>query len=75
MQAALQAQRPEKEGKSVGEKVWYGQEKKEGWEERRDREIQAKFKEGKGIGDVIAEQVWEVWNQEKGGEDGGEKKT
>ncbi|KAF2225816.1 hypothetical protein BDZ85DRAFT_178694, partial [Elsinoe ampelina] len=58
------AEREEKLAKerTLGEKVWYGEESKEGWAEKRDREIREKFEEGKGIGDVIWEQVWEVWN-------------
>ncbi|KAG8630872.1 hypothetical protein KVT40_000012 [Elsinoe batatas] len=56
--------------RTLGEKVWYGEESKEGWAEKRDREIREKFEEGKGIGDVIWEQVWEVWNWGGMGEGG-----
>lgn len=45
----------------MGAKVWYGSEDRDGWKEKRDREVKEKFDEGKGIGDVIMDQIWEVW--------------
>jgi hypothetical protein len=46
------------------EKVWMGGET-EGWKERRLREEQEALDEGKGYGDLIMEQIWEVWNWRK----------
>ncbi|KAF4551304.1 Hypothetical protein D9617_14g077610 [Elsinoe fawcettii] len=67
-EAEREAQRQEQ--RTLGEKVWYGEERREDWAAKRDREIREKFEEGKGIGDVIWEQVWEVWNWDKRGEKG-----
>ncbi|KAF2147901.1 hypothetical protein K461DRAFT_233728 [Myriangium duriaei CBS 260.36] len=50
------------EKRSLGDRLWYGEEEKEGWKEKRNREIKEKFEQGKGIGDVIMDQIWEVWN-------------
>lgn len=47
---------------TILDKVYYGSEKPEGWRERRAREDQEKLAEGKGYGDIIMEQIWEVWN-------------
>ncbi|PNS19277.1 hypothetical protein CAC42_2454 [Sphaceloma murrayae] len=57
--------------RGLAQKVWYGEEG-EGWRERREREDREKFEEGKGVGDIIMDQIWEVWNwgQPKDGEDG-----
>ncbi|TKX22060.1 hypothetical protein C1H76_5693 [Elsinoe australis] len=64
-------------GMSEGERERRRKEEREGWKEKRDREIREKFEEGKGVGDVIWEQVWEVWNWGKteGEEDGEGKKN
>ncbi|MCJ1393172.1 hypothetical protein MMC18_006044 [Xylographa bjoerkii] len=45
----------------AAEKLWMGGEE-EGWKARRLREEQEALAEGKGYWDLIAEQVWEVWN-------------
>lgn len=66
-------ERRRKEERGVVDRVWYGEEERERWKEKRDREIREKFEEGKGVGDVIWEQVWEVWNWGKTeGEEEGE---
>ncbi|MCJ1431323.1 hypothetical protein MMC27_000674 [Xylographa pallens] len=65
----------EGEGKQEGgvlaqaERLWMGDEA-EGWKERRLREEQEALAEGKGYWDLIAEQVWEVWNWGRKDEDG-----
>lgn len=65
------ANEPDKRG--LVDRVWMGSEK-EGWSERREKEVQKKLDEGKGYGDIIMDQIWEVWNWGKAGEDGeGEK--
>ena len=51
------------------EQLWMGHET-EGWKERRLREEQEALAEGKGYWDLIAEQVWEVWNWGRKDEDG-----
>ncbi|KAF2502233.1 hypothetical protein BU16DRAFT_611922 [Lophium mytilinum] len=61
------------EERGVLERVWMGQEE-EGWKEKRLREEREALEEGRGYGDLILEQVWEVWNWGKGkGGDGDEK--
>lgn len=64
------------EEKNLAQKVWMGGES-EGWKERREREDREKLAEGKGYGDIIMDQIWEVWNWGKVNEDaeeGSEKK-
>lgn len=50
-----------KEHEGWMEKIWMGQEK-DGWKEKRLREEEEALDEGKGYGDLIMEQIWEVWN-------------
>ena len=50
----------QKHDKGFVNKVWMGDET-EGWKERRIREEQKAFAEGKGYGDLIMEQIREVW--------------
>ncbi|KAF7862606.1 hypothetical protein EAF04_007479 [Stromatinia cepivora] len=54
-----------KEG--VLEKIWLGGEGKD-WKEKRDQKEKEALEAGKGYGDLIMEQIWEVWN-------GGKKKV
>ncbi|KAJ9618983.1 hypothetical protein H2203_008799 [Taxawa tesnikishii (nom. ined.)] len=49
----------EKQG--VLEQVWMGKEK-EGWQVKREKEVQEAMAQGKGYGDIIMDQIWEVWN-------------
>ncbi|KAF5023814.1 hypothetical protein F66182_4122 [Fusarium sp. NRRL 66182] len=53
--------------------VWLGGEDKD-WREKRAKEHQHKFEEGKGIGDIIMEQIADVWsgNWGKGSKKDGE---
>ncbi|KAJ4141321.1 hypothetical protein NW768_000532 [Fusarium equiseti] len=66
-----EAARKAKEGQLVEEEkpgvvaktlndVWMGGEEK-GWKEKRVKEHQQKIEEGKGIGDIIMDQVADVW--------------
>ena len=57
-------------------KAWMGGEKA-GWKERRLAEEQEKISQGEGYGDMIMDQIWEVWNwgaDTKGGNSGGDGK-
>lgn len=54
---------------SIVDQVYYGSEKPEGWRERRAREDQEKLAQGKGYGDIILEQIWDVWNWGKTGDE------
>ncbi|RDW79241.1 uncharacterized protein DSM5745_06093 [Aspergillus mulundensis] len=70
---ALRARRDQDRG--VIGRVWMGDAEK-GWKEKRIAEEREALAAGKGYGDLIKEQIWEVWNQgekEGGGEDGGKK--
>jgi hypothetical protein len=41
--------------------VWYGQVGDD-WKQKRDQREKEALEEGKGYGDLIMEQIWEVWN-------------
>ncbi|KAI9828791.1 MAG: hypothetical protein M1832_001896 [Thelocarpon impressellum] len=55
-------------GESLVNRVWMGGET-EGWKERREQEEREKLEQGGGYGDLILDQIWEVWNwgRSKGG--------
>ena len=53
--------------RGVVERIWMGNEKA-GWQERRRDEDRKALDSGKGVGDIIMDQIWEVWG--KKGEDG-----
>lgn len=36
---------------------------------QREKEIKDDLEEGKGLGDMITDQIWEVWNWGKGKDD------
>ncbi|KAF2122899.1 hypothetical protein BDV96DRAFT_593380 [Lophiotrema nucula] len=57
-----------REKKGIFHNLWYGNEDAANWKERRMAEERKIRDEGKGYGEVIIEQIWEVWN-------GGEKKS
>lgn len=42
-----------------------GQDYQSGWKAERQKEIREDVEEGKGFGDMIVDQIWEVWNQGK----------
>ena len=41
---------------------WQNEGTRETWKAQREKEIQEDIKEGKGFGDMIIDQIWEVWN-------------
>ena len=49
------------EEESAAGKWWTGGEKST-WKKDRDRREKEALEEGKGYGDMITEQIWEVWN-------------
>lgn len=51
---------------NILEQVYYGNEKPEGWRERRAKEDQKAMAEGKGLSDIILDQIWDVWTWGKG---------
>ncbi|KNG45446.1 hypothetical protein TW65_07696 [Stemphylium lycopersici] len=55
-----------KEGQEKGilGKLWMGDEE-EGWKEKRLEEEKKALEEGRGYGDLIFEQIWDVWNWDK----------
>jgi hypothetical protein len=64
------------EGSVVGEiqKQARGAEsQREAWKIQREKEIKEDVEEGKGFGDMIMDQIWEVWNQGKVPEEEEEK--
>ncbi|KAF1972490.1 hypothetical protein BU23DRAFT_555024 [Bimuria novae-zelandiae CBS 107.79] len=71
----------EKEGRKnngVLTRIWMGEEE-EGWKEKRMEEERRAREEGKGYGEMILEQIWEVWNwgdkkEQKGKREGEGKK-
>ncbi|EUC33266.1 hypothetical protein COCVIDRAFT_84508 [Bipolaris victoriae FI3] len=57
-------ERKEGQQKGVLGKLWMGDED-EGWKEKRLEEERKALEEGKGYGDLIMEQIWDVWNWDK----------
>lgn len=66
----LQEERANREMAQRGlwERVWMGKEKSD-WKEERARKDKEALDEGKGYGDLIVEQVKEVFSSKKAGED------
>ncbi|GKT49328.1 uncharacterized protein ColSpa_09509 [Colletotrichum spaethianum] len=66
--------------RNLAQRLWYGSEP-EDWDAKRGAEHAKALAEGKGLGDLIVEQVSEVWSGakkdegKKEGEDGNEKKA
>ena len=54
----MQRMQPEK-NESVTEIV---KDQREAWKVQREKEIKEDVEEGKGFGDMIVDQIWEVWN-------------
>lgn len=42
---------------------------REAWKARQQKEIQEEIEEGKGLGDMIMDQIWEVWHWRRKTED------
>lgn len=51
---------------SVTEQV---QSQRDVWKSEREKEIKEDIEEGKGFGDMIVDQIWEVWNWGKTNDD------
>lgn len=51
----------EEKARGLLEKVWMGSEGKD-WKEKRDKREKEALEEGKGYGDLILDQIWEVWS-------------
>ena len=58
----------EKAKQGILEQLWMGDET-EGWKQKREKEVEAALADGKGYGDIIMDQIWEVWNWGKKNED------
>ena len=54
------------EAPSVTEQV---QSQRDVWKVEREKEIKEDIEEGKGFGDMIIDQIWEVWNWGKTDDD------
>lgn len=50
---------------AIGELQKEGRGARETWKMQRRKEIEEDVEEGKGFGDMIMDQIWEVWNQGK----------
>lgn len=57
--AGKELQRVRNESVSVTEQV---QSQRDVWKAQREQEIKEDVEEGKGFGDMIMDQIWEVWN-------------
>lgn len=57
--AERELQRVRQESGSVTEQV---QSQRDAWKAQREAEIKEDVEEGKGFGDMIIDQIWEVWN-------------
>lgn len=55
----------EESKRGMWSRIWYGGED-EDWKKKRLEEDSKAIAEGKGYGDIIMEQIWEVWNQTTG---------
>lgn len=66
-------EKDESGSRGLAKKIWMGEEK-EGWKERRMREERRNVEQGKGVADVIVEQVKEVWGVPKEEDEEGEEK-
>ncbi|KAK5118877.1 hypothetical protein LTR62_000087 [Meristemomyces frigidus] len=68
-QSKQELQRPRPEVVSVSDQLQTTQSQREVWKAQREREIQDDLDVGKGFGDMIADQIWEVWNWGKKSEE------
>ncbi|KAB5563118.1 hypothetical protein GE09DRAFT_770863 [Coniochaeta sp. 2T2.1] len=61
----LRLEDEERKRKGLLTRVWMGDER-EDWKQRRIEEDKKALESGKGYGDIIMDQIWEVWNQTTG---------
>lgn len=61
------------DSKSVTEELHGTQSQRDAWKAQREKEIQDDLDVGKGFGEMITDQIWEVWNwgKKNGDEDDG----
>ncbi|OIW29987.1 hypothetical protein CONLIGDRAFT_680782 [Coniochaeta ligniaria NRRL 30616] len=73
-QEAERVRREDEESRKRGllTRVWMGGEG-EDWKQRRIEEDKKALESGKGYGDIIMDQIWDVWNQTTGKEKKDEK--
>lgn len=64
--AEKELQRVRQEKESVASQV---QSQRDAWKAQREAEIKEDVEEGKGFGDMIVDQIWEVWNWGKPSDD------
>lgn len=57
--ASKELHRVRNEQDSVTEQV---RNQRDAWKAQREKEIKDDIEEGKGFGDMIMDQIWEVWN-------------
>lgn len=67
--ARQEMQRLRPEALAVTEQVHASQSQREAWKAQREKEIQDDLDVGKGFGEMITDQIWEVWNGGKKKED------
>ncbi|KAK5131996.1 hypothetical protein LTR08_000417 [Meristemomyces frigidus] len=56
-------------GRTVTEELQATQSQRDAWKAQREKEIQDDLDVGKGFGEMITDQIWEVWNWGKGRDD------
>jgi hypothetical protein len=61
----LRKEDEENKKRGVLTRVWMGGESDD-WKQRRIEEDKKALESGKGYGDIIMDQIWEVWNQTTG---------
>ncbi|KAK5115873.1 hypothetical protein LTR85_009467 [Meristemomyces frigidus] len=67
--AKQEMQRLRPESKSVTEELQATQSQRDAWKAQREKEIQDDLDVGKGFGEMITDQIWEVWNWGKKSDD------
>ncbi|KAG9242815.1 hypothetical protein BJ878DRAFT_400366, partial [Calycina marina] len=51
----------DREKQRLVDKIWFGGEGKD-WKQKRDQREKEYLEDGRGYGDLIMDQIWEVWN-------------
>ncbi|KAK4546447.1 hypothetical protein LTR36_002124 [Oleoguttula mirabilis] len=65
----MQRLRPDTRSASVTEELHATHSQREAWKAQREKEIQDDLDVGKGFGEMITDQIWEVWNWGRKGDD------
>lgn len=58
----MQSLRSESNAAAVTTELEKTKSSREAWKTQREKEIQDELDAGKGFGDMIVDQIWEVWN-------------